>query len=100
MPGLVIAARKSALAPSSALMRASACFQAGGVAEVSSWVAPPRGGLLTLVCGCPEIGLPEVLTDLVLPDLAVGAAGARSRWEVAGTSEGRYPLRGVTRAST
>ena len=63
--------------------------------EASYWVAPlPRDGLLTLVCAWPEIGLPEVLTDLVLPDLAVRAAGTRP----CGTSQG--PLRGVTCAST
>jgi hypothetical protein len=53
--------------------------------QASYWVAPlPRDGLLTLVCGWPEIGLPEALTDLVLPDLAVRAAGTRSLWDVAG----------------
>jgi hypothetical protein len=52
--------------------------------EASYWVAPlPGDGLLTLVCAWPEIGLQEALTDLVLPDLAVRAAGTRSLWDVA-----------------
>jgi hypothetical protein len=52
--------------------------------EASYWVTPlPRDGLLTLVCAWPEIGLPEVLTDVVLPDLAVRAVGARALWDVA-----------------
>jgi hypothetical protein len=52
--------------------------------EASYWVTPlPRGGLLTLVCAWPEIGLPEALTDVVLPDLAVRAAGAWALWDVA-----------------
>jgi len=52
--------------------------------EASYWVTPlPRDGLLTLVCAWPEIGLPEALTDVVLPDLAVRAAGARALWDVA-----------------
>jgi hypothetical protein len=47
-------------------------------------VAPlPGDGLLTLVCAWPEIGLQEALTDIVLPDLAVRAAGTRSLWDVA-----------------
>jgi hypothetical protein len=52
--------------------------------EASYWMTPlPRDGLLTLVCAWPEIGLPEVLTDVVLPDLAVRAAGAQSLWDAA-----------------
>ena len=52
--------------------------------EASYWVTPlPRGGLLTLVCAWPEIGLPGALTDVVLPDLAVRAAGAWALWDVA-----------------
>jgi hypothetical protein len=48
--------------------------------EASYWVTPlPRDGLLTLVCAWPEIGLPEALTDVVLPDLA----GAWALWDVA-----------------
>jgi hypothetical protein len=41
----------------------------------------PKDGLLALVCTWPEIGLPEALTDVVLPDLAVQAAGARTLWD-------------------
>src|SRR5215207_5273642 len=52
--------------------------------EASYWVTPlPRDGLLTLVCAWPEIGLPEALTDVVLPDLAVRAVGTRALWDVA-----------------
>jgi hypothetical protein len=52
--------------------------------EASYWVTPlPRDGLLTLACTWPEIGLPEVLTDVVLPDLAIRAAGVRSLWDLA-----------------
>jgi hypothetical protein len=52
--------------------------------EASYWVTPlPMDGLLTLVCAWPEIGLPEALTDVVLPDLAIRAAGARALWDVA-----------------
>jgi hypothetical protein len=52
--------------------------------EASYWVTPlPSDGLLTLVCAWPEIGLPEALTDIVLPDLAVRAAGAQALWDVA-----------------
>jgi hypothetical protein len=52
--------------------------------EASYWVMPlPRDGLLTLVCAWPEIGLPEAPTDIVLPDLAVRAAGAQALWDVA-----------------
>jgi hypothetical protein len=51
--------------------------------EASYWVTPlPEDGLLTLVCAWPEIGLPEALTDVVLPDLAVRAAGARALWDI------------------
>jgi hypothetical protein len=52
--------------------------------EASYWVTPlPRDGLLTLVCAWPEIGLPEALTDVVVPDLAVRAVEARALWDVA-----------------
>jgi hypothetical protein len=52
--------------------------------EASYWVTPlPRDGLLTLVCAWPEIGLPEALTDVVLPDLAVRAAATWALWDVA-----------------
>jgi hypothetical protein len=51
--------------------------------EASYWVTPlPRDGLLTLACAWPEIGLPEALTDVVLPDLAVRAAGAQALWDI------------------
>jgi hypothetical protein len=43
----------------------------------------PRDGLLTLVSAWPEIGLPEALTDVVLPDLAVRAVGTQALWDVA-----------------
>jgi hypothetical protein len=50
--------------------------------EASYWVTPlPRDGLLTLVCAWPEVGLPEALTDVVLPDLAAQAAGAQALWD-------------------
>ena len=39
-----------------------------------------KDGLLTLVCGWPEIGLPETQTDLILPELAVRAAAAFALW--------------------
>jgi hypothetical protein len=43
--------------------------------EAAYWLTPlPVDGLLTLVCGWPEIGLPENRADLILPDLAVRAA--------------------------
>jgi hypothetical protein len=52
--------------------------------EASYWVTPlPRDGLLPLVCAWPEIGLPETMTDVVLPDLAVRAAGTQALWDVA-----------------
>jgi hypothetical protein len=52
--------------------------------EASYWVTPlPSDGLLTLVCAWPDIGLPEALTDIVLPDLAVRALGAQALWDVA-----------------
>jgi hypothetical protein len=52
--------------------------------EASYWVTPlPSDGLLTLVCAWPDIGLPEALTDIVLPDLAVRAVGAQALWDVA-----------------
>jgi hypothetical protein len=43
----------------------------------------PSDGLLTLVCAWPDIGLPEALTDIVLPDLAVRALGVQALWDVA-----------------
>ena len=47
--------------------------------EASYWVTPlPRDGLLTVVCAWPEIGLPEGLSDIALPELAVRAVAARS----------------------
>jgi hypothetical protein len=50
--------------------------------EASYWVTPlPADGLLTLVCAWPEIGLPEALTDITLPELAVRAGAARSLWD-------------------
>jgi hypothetical protein len=50
--------------------------------EASYWVTPlPKDGLLTLVCAWPEIGLSETLSDVVLPDLAARAAGARALWD-------------------
>ena len=53
--------------------------------EAAYWLTPlPVDGLLTLVCGWPEIGLPETQTDLILPELAVRAAAAFSLWDVAG----------------
>jgi hypothetical protein len=52
--------------------------------EASYWITPlPRDGLLTLACAWPEIGLSETLTDVILPDLAVRAAGIRSLWDLA-----------------
>jgi hypothetical protein len=52
--------------------------------EASYWVTPlPREGLLTLVCAWPEIGLPETLTDVILPDLAARAAETRGLWDAA-----------------
>jgi hypothetical protein len=51
--------------------------------EAFYWATPlPRDGLLTLACAWPEIGLPEALTDVVLPDLAVRAAGAQALWDI------------------
>jgi len=53
--------------------------------EASYWTAPlPAAGLLTLVCTWPEVGLGESVTDVLLPDLAARAAGARPLWELAG----------------
>lgn len=52
--------------------------------EASYWVAPlPRDGLVSLVCAWPEIGLSEVLTDVVLADLAARADQTRSMWDAA-----------------
>jgi hypothetical protein len=45
--------------------------------EAAYWLTPlPLDGLLTLVCGWPEIGLSETQMDLILPELAVRAAEA------------------------
>jgi hypothetical protein len=52
--------------------------------EAAYWLTPlPVDGLLTLVCGWPEIGLPETQTDLILPELAVRAAEAFPLWDFA-----------------
>src|SRR5215216_3607256 len=52
--------------------------------EASYWVGPlPRDGLVSLVCAWPEIGLSEVLTDVVLADLAARADQTRSMWDAA-----------------
>ena len=52
--------------------------------EAAYWLTPlPVDGLLTLVCGWPEIGLPETQTDLMLPELAVRAAEAFPLWDFA-----------------
>ena len=49
--------------------------------EASFWTSPlPAVGLLTLACAWPEIGLPETMTDVVLPDLAARAAEAKPLW--------------------
>ena len=56
--------------------------------EAAYWLTPlPVDGLLTLVCAWPEIGLPETQTDIILPDLAVRAAGTFSLWDVAEDTE-------------
>jgi hypothetical protein len=50
--------------------------------EASYWATPlPPDGLLEIVCGWPEIGLPETVTDVILPDLSTRAAEARPLWE-------------------
>jgi len=52
--------------------------------EAAWWLTPlPADGLLTLVCGWPEIGLPDTRADIILPDLAVRAAAAFPLWDVA-----------------
>jgi hypothetical protein len=52
--------------------------------EAAYWLTPlPADGLLSLVCAWPEIGLPEILTDIVLPDLAVRAAETFPLWDAA-----------------
>jgi len=57
--------------------------------EAAWWLTPlPADGLLTLVCGWPEIGLPDTRTDIILPDLAVRAAAAFPLWEVADNPDG------------
>jgi hypothetical protein len=51
--------------------------------EASYWATPlPHDGLLEIVCGWPEIGLPETVTDVILPDLSARAAEARPLWEL------------------
>ena len=57
--------------------------------EAAYWLTPlPVDGLLTLVCGWPEIGLPETQTDLILPELAVRAAEAFPLWDFAEDADG------------
>jgi hypothetical protein len=57
--------------------------------EAAYWLTPlPVDGLLTLVCGWPEIGLPETQTDLILPELAVRAAEAFALWDFAEDADG------------
>ena len=57
--------------------------------EAAYWLTPlPVDGLLTLVCGWPEIGLPEAQTDLILPELAVRAAAAFALWDFAEDADG------------
>ena len=57
--------------------------------EAAYWLTPlPVDGLLTLVCGWPEIGLPETQTDLILSDLAVRAAAAFPLWDFAEDADG------------
>jgi hypothetical protein len=57
--------------------------------EAAYWLTPlPVDGLLTLVCGWPEIGLPETQTDLILPQLAVRAAAAFALWDFAEDADG------------
>lgn len=56
--------------------------------EVAYWVTPlPVDGLLSLVCGWPEIGLPEIQTDIILPDLGVRAAETFPLWDAAEDTE-------------
>jgi hypothetical protein len=56
--------------------------------EASYWLTPlPADGLFTVVCGWPEIGLPETETDIILPDLAVRAAEAFALWDSNGGSQ-------------
>jgi hypothetical protein len=56
--------------------------------EATYWLTPlPVDGLLTLVCAWPEIGLPEVQNDIILPDLAVRAAETFSLWDAAEDAE-------------
>jgi hypothetical protein len=61
--------------------------------EASYWLTPlPADGLLTLVCGWPEIGLPKTETDIILADLAVHAAEAFPLWDFAEDPEASPPL--------
>jgi hypothetical protein len=56
--------------------------------EAAYWLTPlPVDGLLTLVCAWPEIGLPEIRTDIILPDLAVRAAETFALWDFAEDAE-------------
>jgi hypothetical protein len=51
--------------------------------EAAYYLTPlPADGLLTLVCAWPEIGLPEIHTDLILPDLAARAAKTVPIWDL------------------
>ena len=57
--------------------------------EAAYWLTPlPVDGLLTLVCGWPEIGLPETQTNLILPELSVRAAEAFALWDFAEDADG------------
>lgn len=55
--------------------------------------ATSPGGVLTPICAWPEVGLPETLTDVILPDLAVRAAETRALWDLAEDPWGRVPPR-------
>ena len=56
--------------------------------EAAYWLTPlPADGLLSLVCAWPEIGLPKIQTDIILPDLAVRAAETFPLWDAAEGSQ-------------
>jgi hypothetical protein len=56
--------------------------------EPAYWLTPlPLDGLLTLVCARPEIGLPEIQTDIILLDLAIHAAATFALRDVADDAE-------------
>jgi hypothetical protein len=56
--------------------------------EAAYWLTPlPVDGLLTLVCAWPEIGLPEIQTHIVLPDVAVRAAETFPLWDATKDTE-------------